>query len=105
MAGALDQVERQRYDAFFNQFGRSKLVATPNDDEWRRCGRILSRYRERFGAIRPRDHHNDVLISLTAIRLAQEQEIILITENDADFNTWLGFIHNRYHLRVEAVRR
>jgi len=42
---------------------------------------------------------------LTALQLAQEQETILVTENDSDFNTWLNFVHDRARLRIEAVRR
>jgi len=42
---------------------------------------------------------------LVALRLAQEQETILVTENDSDFSTWLGFVHDRSRLRIEAVRR
>jgi predicted nucleic acid-binding protein len=105
MAGARDQAERRRYNMFFARFRRLGLIATPDDEAWQTCGRIISRYRERYGKVEPRDHQNDVLIMLAALRLAQEQETTLVTENDADFHTWLGFVHNRYHLRIEAVRR
>jgi len=78
---------------------------TPDDGIWDSAGRIISRYRERYGAIEPRDHLNDVLILLVALRLARQEETILITENDSDFMTWLGFVHDRARLRIEAVRR
>ncbi len=105
MAGARDQIERRRYNMFFAQFQTARLIVTPADGVWRTCGHILSRYRERYGAIQPRDHQNDVLIMLTAIQLAQEQETVLVTENDSDFMTWLDFVHDRARLRIEAVRR
>jgi len=105
MAGARDQTERRRYTMFFAQFQTTRLIVTPTDRVWHTCGHILSRYRERYGAIQSRDHQNDVLTMLTALQLAQEQETILVTENDSDFNTWLNFVHDRALLRIEAVRR
>lgn len=105
MAGARDQAERRRYNMFFARFQTARLIATPTDGAWHTCGHILSRYREQYGAIQPRDHQNDVLIMLVALRLAQEQETILVTENDADFVTWLDFVHDRSRLRIEVVRR
>ena len=83
----------------------ARLIVTPADGVGRTCGHILSRYHERYGAIQPHDHQNDVLIMLTAIQLAQEQETVLVTENDSDFTTWLNFVHDRARLRIEAVRR
>ncbi len=72
---------------------------------WRTCGRLLSRYRGRFGDIRTRDHQNDVLIVLTGRQLARDEETIILTENDAHFATWLGFIRDPSRLRIEAARR
>lgn len=105
MAGARDQEERRGYDRFFERARRLGLIVTPNDEAWRRCGRILSRYRERYGQIHVRDHQNDVLIVLTAIHLAHEVETTIITENDAHLNTWLSFVPDRSGVRVEAMRR
>jgi len=87
MAGARDQTDRRQYDLFFARFQRLRLIATPDNETWHTCGRILSRYRERYGAIQPRDHQNDVLILLVALHLARQQETILVTENDSDFVT------------------
>src|SRR5438067_3894923 len=105
MAGAHGQAERRRYDAFFARFDRSGRIVTPNDQEWRTCGRVLSRYRERLGALEPRDHQNDVLIVMSALRLAQDQETTILTENDRHLATWLSLLPNRYGLRIEAARR
>ena len=104
MAGAHGQAERRRYDAFFARFDRLGRIITPDNQDWRRCGRVLSRYRERFGAIEPRDHQNDVLIVLSALHLAQDQETTILTENDRHLATWLNLLPNRYGLRIEAVR-
>lgn len=107
MAGARGQDERRAYDAFFIRLERSGHAVTPNDLDWRTCGRLLSRYRERYGAIEARDHQNDVLIVLCGLRLGrqQQQETIILTENDRDLTTWLSFIRNRQGLRVETARR
>ena len=104
MAGAHGQAERHRYDAFFARFDRLGRIITPDNQDWRRCGRVLSRYRERFGAIEPRDHQNDVLIVLSALHLAQDQETTILTENDRHLATWLNLLPNCYGLRIEAVR-
>ena len=105
MAGARDQDERRRYDRFFDHCRRLGLVVTPNDDEWCTCGRLLSRYRARYGAIKAQDHQNDVLIVLTARRLARDDETTILTENDAHLNTWLSLAHDRSGLRIDALRR
>ncbi len=105
MAGARDQDERRRYDRFFAPFLRLRLVVTPDEQAWRGCGRVLSRYRERYGAIEPRDHQNDVLIVLAARQLASEQVVTLITENDADLITWHSLLGDRSALRIEPARR
>lgn len=105
MAGANDQNERRDYDRFFGLVGRVGGVITPDDEMWRTCGRLLSRYRERFGAIKARDHQNDVLIALAARSLAREQETTLLTENDADFRTWLNLAGPHPRVRLEAARR
>lgn len=104
LAGARDTHERRGYDAFFAAFRRLGLTATPDDEAWHTCGRVLSRYQERYGAIEPRDHQNDVLIVLSALRLAREQETMLITENDTDLTTWLSLLRPRSGLRIVPVR-
>lgn len=104
-AGARDQDERRRYDAFFSGFRRLGMITTPTHDEWHTCGRLLSQYRQRFGAIEPRDHQNDVLILLTAIRATRDEEATLVTENDADFRTWLRLTNERTAVRITPLRR
>ncbi len=105
LAGARDQGERQDYDRFFGLARRSGGSATPSDEDWRRCGHLLSRYRQRFGSLASRDHQNDVLIVLTALALARTTQTVLMTENDADLNVWLTMAGNKGGLRIDAVRR
>ena len=46
-----------------------------------------------------------VLIVMSALRLAQDQETTILTENDRHLATWLSLLPNRYGLRIEAARR
>lgn len=105
LAGARDGYERRRYDTFFSRFRRDGLLVTPTDDEWHTCGHLISRYGGRFGRVLARDHQNDVLILLSAPRWAQEEETTLLTENDADFRTWLRLLPRQSGLRIAAMRR
>jgi predicted nucleic acid-binding protein len=105
LAGARSQQERRLYDRFFGQCQRLGLVITPDYDAWRMCGRLLSRYRERFGALEPRDHQNDVLIVLTARQLARQEATTVVTENDRHFITWQRLAGDTTGLHIEAARR
>lgn len=105
LAGARTQHERQRYARFFDRSQRRGQILTPTEEDWRTCGLLLSRFQRRYGAIEPRDHQNDVLILLTAIRSARDEETTLLTENDADFHMWLGLIGNRSGLSIVAMRQ
>src|SRR5690242_11758666 len=55
-AGARDRAERQRYDRFFALCRRRGVTVTPDEAAWHTCGRMLSRYRERYGSLNIRDH-------------------------------------------------
>ena len=105
IAGARDRDERRLYDQFFERCRRLGLIVTPHDEAWRTCGRMLSRYRQRYGDIRARDQQNDVLIVLAARQLARDDEVAILTENDAHLLTWLALIHDRAGVRVQAMRR
>ena len=59
-------------------------MVTPNHDDWTMSGVILARYRQRFGQVEPRDHINDILITLCAVNLNAE----LVTENVTDMERW-----------------
>ena len=105
LSGARDQHDRRRYTRFFEPTLRLGQIVTPNEQEWRTCGLLLSRFQRRYGAIAPRDHQNDVLILLSALRSAREEETTILTENDAHFATWLTFLGDRSGLRIEAMRQ
>jgi len=83
IAGARDRDERRLYDQFFERCRRLGLIVTPHDEAWRTCGRMLSRYRQRYGDIGACDHENDVRIALAEGQLLREDEGGFLTEKDA----------------------
>ena len=105
LVGARDGFERRRYESFFAGFRREGLLLTPLAAEWRACGHLISRYGQRFGRVLARDHQNDVLILLSALRAARDEPTTLLTENDADFQTWLRLLPRQSGLRIEATLR
>jgi predicted nucleic acid-binding protein len=102
-AGARDRAERQQYDRFFALCRGRGVTVTPDEAAWHKCGRMLSRYRERYGSLDIRDHQNDVLILLSAGQLAMEEETALLTQNFTQFRTWLHLSGHRPGLSIEAA--
>lgn len=105
LAGARDQQQQREYDAFFDLMRRRGLVLTPTDQDWQTCGRLLSRFRRRFGAIEPRDHQNDILVLLCALAVARDEDTVLMTENGAHFRMWLTFLQDPPPLRIDVMQR
>jgi hypothetical protein len=59
-------------------------------------------YQQRYGALEPRDHINDILIVLSAAKAHAE----LITENDAHMTRWREMLRRSGKtLTMTAVRR
>ena len=105
LAGARDYRQQREYDTFFDLFRHRGLVLTPTDADWQTCGRLLSRFRRRFGGIEPKDHQNDILILLSALAVAREHETVLMTENIAHFRMWLTFLQDAPAMQIDAMRR
>ena len=59
-------------------------MVTPNHDDWVLSGVLLARYQQRYGRVEPRDHINDILIALCAVRA----NAVLVTENVVDMERW-----------------
>ena len=59
-------------------------MVTPTHEDWTWSGVVLARYQERFGKVEPRDHINDILIALCAVRANAE----LVTVNADDMRRW-----------------
>ena len=63
---------------------RADRLLTPDDGDWIRAGRLISRQIRLRGALRPRDHLADVLILITAARLGG----VVVTANLRHFEVW-----------------
>ena len=101
-AGALSPADKRDYDAINQLFSRRGYMLTPDHQDWTASGILLARYQQRYGALEPRDHINDILIALSAANANAE----LITENDADMRRWQEMLRRAGKpLTLTAVRR
>jgi predicted nucleic acid-binding protein len=66
-SGATTRDDRADVETLRRALG-PKIVGTDPDD-WLLAGRCLTRYAQRWGRIRPRDHVADALVAVTAARL------------------------------------
>lgn len=83
-ASALAQADKRDDDVINRAFSRHGYMLTPDHNDWTGNRIILARYQQRYGALEPRDHINDILIVLSAAKAHAE----LITENDAHRTRW-----------------
>jgi predicted nucleic acid-binding protein len=101
-AGASTEADKRDYDRLNQAFVSRGYMLTPEHEDWVLAGILIAQYRRRYGNFNPRDHLNDVLIALSASRVAAE----LITENVADMNTWKSFLKRMgRRLNVKGVQR
>ena len=63
---------------------RMNRLVTPDESDWIRAGRLISRRVRLHGALRPRDHLADVLILISAARLRG----VVLTANLRHFEAW-----------------
>jgi predicted nucleic acid-binding protein len=63
---------------------RIDRLLTPDDSDWIRAGRLISRRVRLHGTLRPRDHLADVLILISAARLRG----VVVTANLRHFEAW-----------------
>ena len=82
-AGARTRADKRNYDGINQAFIRQGYVVTPSHEDWTLSGVLLVRYQQRYGELEPRNHINDLLIALGAVRAGAE----LVTENVADIGT------------------
>src|SRR5215211_6783614 len=68
-AGTRSPHDRLILDRIVAVMRRIDRLITPNDGDWIRAGRLITRQVRLHGALRPRDHLADVLILLSAARL------------------------------------
>jgi predicted nucleic acid-binding protein len=88
LAGTKSDPERAQLQRLVEAYRRRGRLLIPTDQEWQRAGDILARYGAAHGKVQPYDHVGDVLITLTAARLAGE----VVTGNLVDFRRWAGWV-------------
>lgn len=99
LAGARSESLRREYRHYFVQFEREGLAVAPTHEDWVLAGQMLSNYAQRWGAVDPAHHINDILIVLTARRLRAN----VISENARDMLTWARML-NSANRRVLVMR-
>ncbi len=66
--GAQTRADKRNYDGINQAFVRRGYVVTPSHEDWTLSGVLLAQYQQRYGDVEPRDHINDLLIALGAVR-------------------------------------
>lgn len=83
-AGARTRADKRNYDGINQAFIKQGYVVTPSHADWTLSGVLLAQYQRRYGELEPRNHINDLLIALGAVRAGAE----LVTENVTDMERW-----------------
>jgi predicted nucleic acid-binding protein len=103
-AGAHTPADKKDYDAINRLFLSRGYIITPTHDDWILSGILLARYQQRYGAVEPRDHINDMLIVLCAVNTTAD----LVTENETDMTRWQAMLSRagkRLSLRIVQRER
>jgi predicted nucleic acid-binding protein len=83
-AGTRSPEDRVIVDRLATAARRMDRLLTPDEGDWVRAGRLISRRVRLHGALRPRDHLADVLIVVSAARLHG----VILTANLRHFEAW-----------------
>jgi predicted nucleic acid-binding protein len=83
-AGTRSPDDRTILDRLAVASRRIDRLLTPDEEDWIRAGRLISRQIRLYGALRPRDHLADVLILISAARLGG----VVLTANLRHFEAW-----------------
>ena len=101
-AGAQTPADKKDYDGINRAFLSRGYMVTPAHDDWTLSGVLLAQYQQRYGAVEPRDHINDILITLCAVQV----NAALVTENTTDMERWQKMLRrSRKVFSILAVRR
>ena len=99
-AGAATRDDRADVEALRRALA-AKIVGTTPDD-WLLAGRCLTRYAERWGRVRPRDHLADALVAVTAARL----NATIVAEDIRGMARWAWALRRLgARIRIEALAR
>jgi predicted nucleic acid-binding protein len=101
-AGAHTPADKKDYDAINRSFLSRGYMITPTHDDWTLSGILLARYQQRYGAVEPRDHINDILIVLCAVNTTAD----LVTQNETDMTRWQAMLRRAgKRLSLRTVQR
>lgn len=96
-AGTRSTEEARLLDRFATMMREAARLSTPSSEDWALAGRLMARRIRLRGAIKPRDHLNDLLILISAGRLGGT----VSTANVHDFEAWLPLARaSRLDVRV-----
>jgi predicted nucleic acid-binding protein len=101
-AGTRTKADKQDLDAMQRALSSIGRVVSPAPEDFYRAGQMLASYSRLYGRIEPKDHANDVLIALSAVRVGAE----LVTENAEHMETWQKILaRSKKSLYLRVVRR
>ena len=83
-AGTRSQAERVLLDRLVRGATLGERLLVPTLDEWARAGTLIARRIRLDGLMRPRDHLADVLIVVSAARIAAD----IVTVKRRHFDAW-----------------
>jgi len=83
-AGTRSRQESRLLDRLVRGAGGAQRLLVPSAEEWAQAGALMARRVRLYGPIRPRDHLADVLIVVSAARVAGE----VVTANRRHFEAW-----------------
>jgi predicted nucleic acid-binding protein len=83
-AGTRSQEERRLLDRLVRGAARGQRLLVPTSGEWTQAGTLIARRIRLEGLLRPRDHLADVLIVVSAARVAGD----IVTDNRRHFQAW-----------------
>jgi predicted nucleic acid-binding protein len=100
-AGARTPADKRDYDEINRAFLNRQYIV-PHHEDWILSGILLARYQRLYGDVEPRDHINDILIAICAVKT----NATLVTENTDDMKRWQRMLRRvGKNLLLMAVHR
>lgn len=101
-AGTRSSRDKRDLDAALDAFRSVGFLLAPTATDWARTGLAIRRYSRLYGALRPREHMNDVLILVSSAGAGSE----VVTENARPFARWASLLaRGGLPVRVREVSR
>lgn len=84
-AGTRSPQDKVDLDVVTRVYQSLGFLVAPSVYDWVRAGQGIRRYRELYGAVKPREHLNDILILLSGAA-------VVVTENAKPFARWAALL-------------